>query len=55
MTDASARAIRMAQLGMLANAALAAVKLVAGIVGHSYALVADAIESAFDVFGSFVV
>ena len=55
MSDASARAIGMAQIGMLANAALAAIKLAAGVVGHSYALVADAIESTFDVFGSFVV
>ncbi|MFL5581494.1 MAG: cation transporter, partial [Gemmatimonadaceae bacterium] len=55
MSDASARAIGMAQIGMLANAALAAIKLAAGVAGHSYALVADAIESTFDVFGSFVV
>ena len=55
MSDVSSRAIGLAQLGMLANAALAAIKLVAGVAGHSYALVADAIESTFDVFGSFVV
>jgi cation diffusion facilitator family transporter len=31
------------------------VKLVAGVVGHAYALVADAIESAADIFSSLVV
>ena len=49
------RGIRAAQLGLLANAVLAAVKLVAGIVGNSYALVADAIESMADVVGSIIV
>lgn len=47
--------IRAAQLGMLVNAALAIVKLVAGIVGNTYALVADAVESTADIFGSLVV
>jgi cation diffusion facilitator family transporter len=37
------------------NATLAAVKLVAGIVGNSYALVADAVESTSDIFSSLVV
>lgn len=49
------RGIRAAQAGLLANAALAAVKLVAGIVGNSYALVADAVESMADVVGSIIV
>jgi cation diffusion facilitator family transporter len=34
---------------------LAMVKLVAGVAGHSYALIADAIESTADVFSSLVV
>jgi cation diffusion facilitator family transporter len=34
---------------------LVIVKLISGVVGHSYALIADAIESASDVFSSFVV
>lgn len=45
----------MSLAGLLLNVALAAVKLVAGVVGHSFALVADAIESSLDVVGSFVV
>lgn len=47
--------IRSAQLGLLVNAVLAATKLVAGIVGNSYALIADAIESSADIVGSLVV
>ena len=46
---------RLAQLGLVINAALAAVKLVAGLVGNSYALVADAVESSTDMVGSLVV
>ncbi|HJU76013.1 MAG TPA: cation diffusion facilitator family transporter [Gemmatimonadaceae bacterium] len=49
------RGVRAAQLGVLLNATLAAVKLIAGVVGNSYALVADAIESAADALGSLVV
>ncbi len=47
--------IRSAQLGMLVNMLLAMVKLVAGIVGNTYALVADAVESTADIFASLVV
>lgn len=47
--------IRSAQLGVLVNAGLALAKLLAGIVGHSYALVADGIESAADIFSSLIV
>lgn len=54
MTDVY-RGIRSAQVGLLVNAVLAATKLVAGIVGNSYALIADAIESAADVMGSVIV
>ena len=46
---------RLAQLGLIVNALLAGLKLVAGLVGNSYALVADAIESATDTIGSLVV
>jgi cation diffusion facilitator family transporter len=49
------RGIRAAQTGMIINAALAAIKLVAGIVGNTYALVADAVESGADVFASLLV
>ena len=47
--------MRAAQVGMLVNLILAIIKLIAGIVGHAYALVADAIESTADIFSSLVV
>jgi cation diffusion facilitator family transporter len=55
MAHAAQRGIRSAQLGLLVNATLAGIKLIAGLVGNSYALVADAVESAADVVASIVV
>lgn len=49
------RSRRIAVISLLVNLALAFVKLVTGLVGHSYALVADAIESLADVFASVIV
>jgi cation diffusion facilitator family transporter len=49
------RGIQSAQLGLLVNALLTVVKLVAGVLGNAYALVADAVESAADIFSSMVV
>src|SRR3954471_23554874 len=49
------RGIRAAQTGMLINAGLAGIKLAAGIIGNTYALVADAVESGADVFASMLV
>lgn len=51
----SSRAIRAAQVGLVINAALAAAKLAAGLLGHTYALVADALESCADIVASLVV
>ena len=51
----TSRAIRAAQLGLVINAALAATKLAAGLLGHTYALVADAVESCADIVASLVV
>ncbi|MGZ8413054.1 MAG: cation diffusion facilitator family transporter [Gemmatirosa sp.] len=48
-------AIRAAQTGLVVNAVLAAVKLAAGVFGHTYALVADAVESTADIVASLVV
>lgn len=55
MTDSTTRVIRSTQVGLLVNAALAIVKLIAGIVGNTYALVADAVESTADIFSSLIV
>lgn len=52
MTEISDPGVRAAQSGIFVNALLAMSKLVAGIVGTSYALVADAIESATDILSS---
>ena len=41
--------------GLLTNVLLAAVKFISGIVGNSYALIADSIESLVDVLGSMVI
>ncbi|RME95776.1 MAG: cation-efflux pump, partial [Bacteroidetes bacterium] len=49
------KAIRTAQFSIIANLALAVVKGVAGVLGNSFALVADAIESTTDVFSSLLV
>src|ERR1700750_1054382 len=46
---------RVALLGMAINAVLAVVKIVAGIFGNAYALIADGIESALDIAGSAVI
>ena len=50
MTSPTTRGIRSAQAGLLINVVLVVVKLIAGILGSSYALIADAIESSTDVF-----
>ena len=51
----TARGIKAALVGLLVNIVLVIAKLLAGIAGHSYALVADAIESSTDIFSSLVV
>lgn len=51
----SAAGIRAVRNGVIVNAALAAIKLAAGLIGNTYALVADAIESGADIFGSLIV
>ena len=49
------RSLRVTFLGMAVNIVLAAAKLSAGILGNSYALIADAVESMADIFSSIVV
>ena len=43
---------RIAVAGMAVSGALAGIKIVAGLLGHSTAVVADGVESAGDVFAS---
>jgi cation diffusion facilitator family transporter len=46
---------RVALFGMLVNLIFAAAKILGGLFGHAYVLIADGIESALDVAGSFVI
>ncbi|HEX9055510.1 MAG TPA: cation diffusion facilitator family transporter [Gemmatimonadales bacterium] len=55
MSEGARRGMRTAQVGMLVNAALAAIKLLAGVLGSSYALIADGVESTADIFSSLIV
>ncbi|MDE2028282.1 MAG: cation transporter [Candidatus Omnitrophica bacterium] len=49
------RSLSTVLIGLSFNVFLAAVKIIAGLVGSSYALVADGIESTLDIFSSMVV
>jgi cation diffusion facilitator family transporter len=49
------RGMRSTLIGILINLVLAVSKGITGVLGHSFALIADAIESLADVFSSLVV
>ena len=55
LSEFADKGIRTTIIGIVASIILAAIKAVAGIMGNSYALVADAIESTSDVFTSIIV
>jgi len=55
MRHAAARGIRATVLGIVASVVLAAIKVIGGLLGHSYALIADGIESVLDVLSALVV
>jgi cation diffusion facilitator family transporter len=46
---------RIALLGLIVNVVLASAKILAGIFGNAYVLIADGIESALDIGGSIVI
>lgn len=48
-------AIRTTYFSILGNMALAIIKALSGVLGNSYALIADAIESTSDIFASLLV
>ena len=48
-------AIKATYFSIFGNICLAIIKGLAGLLGHSYALLADAIESTADIFSSFLV
>ncbi|HWH69124.1 MAG TPA: cation diffusion facilitator family transporter [Candidatus Sulfotelmatobacter sp.] len=49
------RSLRATFIGLAINTCLAGIKMAAGLLGHSHALVADAVESLADVFSSLIV
>ena len=49
------QSLRATVLGILVNVVLAAIKIVAGVAGNAYALIADGIESLMDIFSSGVI
>ena len=51
----AAGARRWALLGAAINAALATIKIMVGLLGHSYALIADGMESGLDVASSLII
>lgn len=56
MTDARLkRSLRVTLVGLAANTLLTGAKFTAGILGHSQALIADAVESLSDIFSSIIV
>ena len=46
---------RVALFGMIVNLVFAAVKILGGILGNAYVLIADGIESTLDIVGSFII
>ncbi|TXK76427.1 cation diffusion facilitator family transporter [Mesonia sp. K4-1] len=48
-------AIKATYFSIIGNTLLAVIKLIAGFLGNSYALIADGIESTADIFSSFFV
>ncbi len=55
LAEAAARGTRATVWGIVASSLLAAVKIIGGILGNSYALIADGIESMLDIMSSLVV
>ena len=47
--------VQVSRVSIFVNIALMAMKFFAGVVAHSGAMIADAVHSASDVFGSFLV
>ena len=46
---------RVALFGMIVNSIFAVAKILGGVFGHAYVLIADGIESGLDIAGSFVI
>lgn len=55
MRQSASRGARATFVAVLVSAILAAIKILAGIAGHAYALIADGVESMLDIFSALVV
>ena len=55
LNHAVRQGMRVAAIGVIASALLAATKIAAGVVGNSFALVADGVESVLDIFSGLLV
>ena len=55
LRDAVRRGTQVAAIGVIASAFLAATKIATGVVGNSFALVADGVESVLDIFSGLLV
>ncbi|MBF0490225.1 MAG: cation transporter [Candidatus Omnitrophica bacterium] len=53
--DRFKRSLRSVLIGLVCNIILACTKIIAGILGNSYALIADGVESTTDIFSSAIV
>ncbi|MBI3236033.1 MAG: cation transporter [Bacteroidetes bacterium] len=55
MNENEHKAVKITYVSIIGNTLLAIIKALAGYFGHSYALIADAIESTSDIFSSILV
>lgn len=55
LSQAVRQGTRVAAIGVIASAILATIKIAAGVVGNSFALVADGVESVLDIFSGLLV
>ncbi len=53
--DKVAKGVRVTLIGVVISAVLATVKIAGGLLGNSYALVADGVESLLDIFSALLV
>lgn len=53
--ERAGQGMRATFIGVLVNAGLALIKVIAGVLGNSYALIADGVESTLDIFSTTVV
>jgi cation diffusion facilitator family transporter len=51
----AARGVRAAAMAMIVSAVLGLIKVASGVIGHSYALIADGVESLLDIVSSLIV